>query len=219
MTGSEADAIKLENKVGRDLAEEIRKQLEPYNEEKTIHISNLTGSRLARCVANRFRTFNFEIVKGAEPNAFALPGGFIFVTGPLAELCNGDNDELAFILAHEMGHVIRGHAMKRIISNTAINIASHSVSIRGRLAGWIQKAGVQFLESAYSRELESEADKLGVLLTDAAGYNPEGAVQLFRRLAKLNRTENQSGPGSYFSSHPAFEERIGNIRRLLPKRQ
>jgi predicted Zn-dependent protease len=219
MTGSEADAIKLENQVGRDLAKEIWKQLEPYHEEKTKHIHHQIGPRLAECVANRFRTFNFETVKGAEPNAFALPGGFIFVTGSLVELCNGDDDELAFILGHEMAHVIRGHAMKRIISNSAINIASRSVSNRGRLAGWIQKVGVQFLESAYSQDLESEADKLGVLLTDAAGYNPEGSVRLLRRLAELNHSKSQAGLGSYFSSHPAFEERIYNIRRLIDKRQ
>jgi predicted Zn-dependent protease len=219
LAGSDADAIKLENQVGHDLVREIWKKLEPYQEEKTKHIHDQIGPRLARCVANRFRTFHFETVKGAEPNAFALPGGFIFVTGSLVELCNRDEDELAFILGHEMAHVIRGHAMKRIISNSAINIASRSVLTRGRLAGWIQKTGIQFLESAYSQDLESEADKLGILLSDAAGFNPEGSIRLLRRLAELNHSNSRTGLGNYFSSHPAFEERICNIRRLIDKRQ
>lgn len=215
MTGSEADAIKVENEVGRDLAHEIRHQLDPDLELKIKNIFNDIGPRLTECVANRFRTFSFETIKSSEPNAFALPGGFIFVTGSLVELCQGDCDELAFILAHEMSHVIRGHAMKRIISNSAINLASHAVSIRGQLAGWIQKVGVQFLENAYSQEMESQADLLGVRLAIAAGYNPEGAVRLFLRLAKLNLSESQFNLGSYFSSHPAFEVRIRNINHLL----
>ena len=109
--------------------------------------------------------------------------------------------------------------MKRIISNSAINLASQAVSIRGQLAGWIQKVGVQFLESAYSQEMESQADQLGVRLTFAAGYNPEGAVRLFGRLAKLNLSEKQFELGSYFSSHPSFDVRIRNIHHFLHKEQ
>jgi predicted Zn-dependent protease len=168
-------------------------------------------------VANKSRTFSLEAVTGTEPNAFALPGGFIFVTRSLVELCQWNHNEVAFILAHEMGHVIRGHAMNRIVSNSAIAAASRAAPVRGLLAGWLRRAGVQFLESAYSQDLESEADKLGVHLTAAAGYDPHAAVQLLRRLAKLNSTVSQFNLGSYFSSHPPFDVRIHNINRLLRK--
>lgn len=215
MTGSEADAIKMENEVGRDLAREIRKQLELDDEQKTVQILNEIGPHLATCVANRLRSFIFEVVKSDEPNAFALPGGFIFVTRSLVELCNWDRDELAFILGHEMAHVIRGHAMRRIISNSAINVASHAVPIRGQISGWLRTVGTQFFESAYSQELESQADKLGVLLADAAGYNPNASMQLLRRLNKLDLSESQFDIGNYFSSHPPFEVRISNINQLL----
>lgn len=217
MTGSEADAVKIENEVGRDLACEIRNQVKLDQEPNTKQIVNEAGLHLARCVANRFRTFSFEIVKGTKSNAFALPGGFIFITTPLVQLCGENRDELAFILGHEMAHVIRGHAMKRIISDSAINIASHAVPIRGQLSGWLRKVGIQFLENAYSQELESEADKLGVRLSDAAGYNPNASMQLLQRLAKNNLSESQSDLGSYFSSHPPFEARIRNINRMLSK--
>ena len=219
MTGSETDAIKLENEVGRDLAREIRHQLDPDIESKNKDIFNDIGPRLTECVANRFRSFSFETVKGSEPNAFALPGGFIFVTGSLVELCERDQDELAFILGHEMAHVIRGHAMRRIISNSAINAASLAVPIRGQFSGWLRKVGIQFLESAYSQELESQADKLGVLLSDAAGYNPDASIQLLRRLDKLNLSEKQFELGGYFSSHPSFDVRIRNIRHFLHKQR
>jgi predicted Zn-dependent protease len=215
MTGTEADAIKQENEVGRDLAREIRDRLEIDKEPKSEKILSDTGPRLTACVANRFRTFSFETLRDSEPNAFALPGGFIFVTDSLFELCQWNQDEVAFILAHEMGHVIRGHAMNRIMSNFAIAAASRAAPVRGALTGWIKKVGVQYLESTYSQEMESQADKLAILLIDAAGYNPCASVKLLQRLEKLKSPENKFKIGSYFSTHPPFEERIRNIEKLL----
>jgi len=216
--GSEADAIKVEYEVGQDLAREIRRQLELDLEPQAEQILNEVGRRLAACVANKSRKFSFETVKGAEPNAFALPGGFIFVTRSLMELCRWNQNEIAFILGHEMGHVIRGHSMSRIISNSAIATASRAAPIRGVLAGWLRKVGVQFLESAYSQDLESEADKLGVRLVAVAGYDAGASVQLLSRLATLSPPVGKLDLGSYFSSHPPFKARIQNINHLLGKR-
>ena len=219
VTGSEDDAIKVEYEVGRDLAHEIRQQLGRSREPQTDQMLNEIGNRLADCVANKSRRFSFETVKGDEPNAFALPGGFIFVTQSLVELCRYDQDEIACILGHEMGHVIRGHAMNRIVSNSAIAVASRAAPIRGILSGWLRKVGVQFLESAYSKDLESEADRLGVHLVAAAGYEPGACVRLFLRLAKLKSSPGQFDLGSYFSSHPPFNVRIENIKLQLRKYQ
>jgi len=219
VTGSEADAIKVEHEVGLDLAREIRQQLGQGQKSQTNQMLNEIGNRLASCVANRSRRFSFETVKGPEPNAFALPGGFIFVTQSLIELCRYNQDEIACILGHEMAHTIRGHAMNRIVSNSAIAVASRAAPIRGVLSGWLRKVGVQFLESAYSKDLESEADRLGVRLVVAAGYEPSACVQLFSRLAELNSPPGQFDLGSYFSSHPPFNVRIENIKRQLRKYQ
>ncbi|MBW7989377.1 MAG: M48 family metalloprotease [Planctomycetes bacterium] len=217
IAGTESDAIKVEYEVGRDLAREVRCQLDLDKEPKAEKILNEAGTRLTACVVNRSRKFSFETIKGDEPNAFALPGGFIFVTRSLMELCQYNQNEVAFILAHEMGHVIRGHAMNRIISNSAIATASRAAPIRGVLSGWVRKVGVQFLESAYSQDMESDADKLGVRLVGAAGYDPQACVQLLSRLAKLSKPVGQFDLGGYFSSHPPFDVRIRNINLLLQK--
>ncbi len=217
IAGTEADAIKVEYEVGRDLAREVRCQLDLDKEPQAEQILNETSRRLTACVVNKSRKFSIETVKGAEHNAFALPGGFIFVTRSLMELCQYDHNEVAFILAHEMGHVIRGHAMARIISNSAIATASRAAPIRGVLSGWLRKVGVQFLESAYSQDMESDADKLGVRLVAAAGYDPQACVRLLSRLAKLSKPAGQFDLGSYFSSHPPFDERIRNINHWLHK--
>jgi predicted Zn-dependent protease len=118
-----------------------------------------------------------------------------------------------------MAHIIRGHAMNRIVSNSAIAAVSRAAPIRGVLSGWLRKVGVQFLESAYSRDLESEADRLGVRLVAAAGYEPAACVQLFTRLAELKSPPNELDLGSYFSSHPPFKVRIENIKHQLRKSQ
>jgi predicted Zn-dependent protease len=215
IAGTEADAIRVEHEVGRDLAREIKRQLQLDPEPRAARIVQKTGTNLAARVADKRRTFTLEIVKGPEPNAFALPGGFIFVTHSLLELCEQNQDELAFILAHEMAHVIRGHAMDRFISNSAIALGSSAAPIRGLIARWLRTVGVKFLESAYSQDLELDADTLGARLTASAGYDPKAPAKLLSRLAKLARPADQSTLGSYFSSHPAFDLRIERVNRLL----
>lgn len=211
MTGNEVDAIRLERDVGRDLASGIRKQLKLDPDPQIAHLLNEVGSRLAGCVANKLRTFGFETFAGGEPNAFALPGGYIFVSRSLVELCERNQDEVAFILGHEMSHVIRGHAMDRIITNSAISLGTKFTSVRGPITALLNNVGVRFLESSYSQELEMEADKLGVRLVVAAGYNAKAAAVLLSRLAKLNPSGAESNFGHYFSSHPSINLRIQNI--------
>lgn len=219
IAGSEADALAVEHEVGRDLAGEIRRQLSCGRNPEMDGILAEVGRRLADCVVNKARTFNFETLEGPEPNAFALPGGFIFISRSLVDLCRHDRNEVAFILGHEMGHVIRGHAMSRIVSNSAIAVASRVAPIRGLLTGWLHRVGVQFLESAYSQDIESEADRFGVHLVAAAGYDPQACVQLLSRLAGLNSPAHPFDLGGYFSSHPPFDVRINSINYLLRKFQ
>jgi beta-barrel assembly-enhancing protease len=210
LAGSDADAIRLEHDVGLDLARGIRQQLKPDPDPQIAHLLNDVGSRLAECVANELRTFSFEPFEGGEPNAFALPGGYIFVSRSLVELCMQNQDEIAFILAHEMSHVIRGHAMDRIITNSVIALGSRFIS-RGVLTGLLNTVGIRLLQSSYSQDREMEADKLGSLLVSAAGYNPKAPAVLLSRLANLHPSGDESNFGHYFSSHPSFNLRIQNV--------
>jgi beta-barrel assembly-enhancing protease len=217
--GNKNDAIQMETYVGRDLAAEVRDKLKSEQNPQIEAILNRIGCRLGQCVVNKLRSFNFELVAGAEPNAFALPGGFIFITQSLIELCHRDEDELAFILSHEMAHVIRGHAINRIISSSAIKVVSGASASTKLLPVWLKKLSLQFLESAYSRQLEFGADEFGVYLAEAAGYNPQSAVRLLGRLAQLKTSESQTDIGRYFSSHPPFNDRISDINRQLAQSQ
>ena len=121
-TGTEADSIEAEYEVGLDLAAEVRKQFVP--EPQKSELIGEIGAKLAGHIAKKQRRFSFEAIKDGPPNAFALPGGFIFITSSLMELCEFNSDEIAFILGHEMSHVIRGHAIERIITNSAISFGA-----------------------------------------------------------------------------------------------
>lgn len=257
MTGTEADAIRLEHGVGQDLANEARRQLQMDADPRVRGLLDEVGDRLSDCVGNRLRSFHFEAFHSGQPNAFALPGGYIFVSRSILDLVAGppepgnprparreqdsdasaealgmshgplalgpaetdwNRDEVAFILAHEMGHVIRGHAIERIVANSAVSVLSRTTPVRGALGGWLRTAGVRVLETAYSRDQESEADRLGVRLLMAADFAPEGSIRLLGRLAKLRAAASESETldlGEYLSTHPTCGMRINRIRRYL----
>jgi predicted Zn-dependent protease len=214
LTGSEEDAAKLEREVGRDIANEIRRRAKLDTDPQIARVLNETGARLADCLTNKRYKFSVQSLAGGTANAFALPGGFIFVNRSLIELCERNMDEVAFILGHEMGHVVRGHAINRIITNSAVT-AVGAAAWRGLAGAWLQKVGLQFLQSAYSREQELEADELAARLIVAAGYNREAPEVVLSRLAGLKRDNIELAVGKYFSSHPAFGERVENIRHIL----
>ena len=215
MTGTEADAIRLEHGVGLDLAVEARRQLSMDADPQAGHLLDELGSRLSACVAHRLRSFHFDAFRAGQPNAFALPGGFIFVSRSILDLCRWDRDEVAFIVAHEMAHVIRRHAIDRIVTNSAVSVLSRTASVRGALGGWLRGVGVRVLETAYSRDQESEADRLGVRLVTAAGFDPQGSIRLLGRLAALRQAPEPLDLGEYVSTHPTCGMRINDIRRYL----
>ena len=144
---------------------------------------------------DRRREFHFSLVRASVSNAYALPGGFVFITEPLVDLCAQDPDELAFLLGHEMGHVLCGHAKSQLTARTFLN------AVTARLSG----AGLmlrQLLNQGYSRELEMEADREGARLAAAAA----------RALERLARgAGGNAGLAEYFSSHPPLADRVRKL--------
>lgn len=214
LTGTEEETIAAEFDVGRDLATEVVKQVKVDDDPETLKMIKEVGQRLKARVRNKKRKFTFAVMINSEPNAFALPGGFIFITRGLLELCEYDRDEIAFVLGHEMAHVIRGHAMDRIISDSAVKTISRATPVRGALGGWLKRVGVQFLESAYSQDRELDADELGARLALAARYDRDAGERLLRRLVKLDQNGRLAELSSYFSSHPPLNDRIRTVKAV-----
>ncbi len=215
VSGGETDAIKTEYRIGLDMALAIREQASCVTDIEIHDYLEGIGQRLERSVKKKHYQFHVTIIIEDHPTAFAIPGGFIFVAQSLVNLCDKDKDEIAFVIGHEMAHVIRRHAIKRLLRKTALSAASLVSPGRNWFAPWIKKVGLQWLELAYSQDEEFEADALGVLLMRAAGFNPLGSIRLLERFRGSSLTSDDSVLGPYFSTHPSVEDRILKLHEYL----
>ncbi len=212
LTGNDEVAIQAEYGVGREMAAVVRARSGVEPDADLQRLMDTTRERLAAVVRNKHHRFAVGLLGDEQPTAYALPGGFIFVTQSLTRLCERNEDELAFVIAHEMAHVIRRHAIHRVLRQAAVAAVSMAAPGRGTVGPWLRKVGVEWLERAYSQEQEFEADELGAMMTRAAGFDATGAVHLFERLKALNPDSDATGVGTYLSTHPPVTERIARLR-------
>ena len=215
VAGSEDDAIRAEHGVGRDMAAVIHEQAHRPADPDVQALLDDILQPLAGCVRNPVYRFHVAAVSGDHPTAFALPGGFIFVAPSLVELAERDRDELAFVVGHEMAHVIRRHAIDRLLSQKALSAISLATPGTRAIAPWMRTVGVQWLERAYSRDQELEADELGTKIMRAAGFDPNGAVRMLDRFRQFDHGSNVLGLGPYLSTHPPIDVRVAHVRQRL----
>ncbi len=165
-------------------------------------------------------TYRFFLVNSSQVNAFAVPGGYIYVTRAIIERMTA-MDQLAGVLGHEMGHVEHRHSAKQIgraqaaqagVGVTAVLLgdrgAAGEVATRGAALG----AGLAL--ARYSREQEMESDRSAIQYTTRAGINPEGIVDFFRTLRQVEGGQ----PGAveqFFASHPLTEDRIRDVTAAI----
>ncbi|NCO41896.1 MAG: hypothetical protein COZ06_07280 [Armatimonadetes bacterium CG_4_10_14_3_um_filter_66_18] len=218
LTGTEQERMEAEWSVGRDLAAAMRSGMAVDPAPEAAQLLTEVGAELAKCTRSQFRRFEFTVVGQDTPNAFALPGGFVFVTRPLLDLMGADRDELAFLLGHELSHVTEEHALQRVVADLTIGAAMRRLSSLGAVAqSWMKTTGGRLLQSAYSRDTELAADRLGAQLAGAAGFDRGAATRMLTRLqASAGRSEGK-GIAAYFASHPPFDVRIAELERHLAR--
>ncbi|MCX8107488.1 MAG: M48 family metalloprotease, partial [Verrucomicrobiae bacterium] len=147
-----------------------------------------------------------------EPWAVALPGGYVFLSTSVLDLCNRYQDEVAFVLGHEMAHVIRGHASDRFLQESVLKILTARLGESPPLGELVKQTALRLLTNSYSQECEFEADELGSRLAYAAGHHPLASTRLLDRLQQMH--SQQTPIGQYFSSHPALADRIRKLQQL-----
>lgn len=211
LTGTEEEANQAEFAVGQDLARAFVQQMDVDRDADVDNLLEGIAGRLVPCVRAHDRHFSFCTVRMPEVNAFALPGGFIFLTRPLVEFCNREPDELAFVMGHEMGHVLKRHAIERLMTSTVVRTAMSRLPVGGMLRGPVLQVAGSLLNMGYSQDQELEADSLGVQLVRAADFDTRAVPRLMARF----RTSEEGFLSSYFSSHPPVDVRIAQVERLL----
>ena len=162
--------------------------------------------------------WHFVVLEHDSINAFAAPGGYVFVTSGALRNATSE-DELAAVLAHEVAHVRRGHALGSIKKSRWANVAKDALSTTVQLdeaalgnltqafEGAMEDMTDALIVKGYSRDTEFEADRVGLEIMQRAGYDPRAFVAYLRRLADKQHT----GTGGFYATHPKASERIAKL--------
>ena len=204
-----------EIKVGMQLHREVTKRFNLTNVglDRTERI----GQRCARASLRPNLVYKFHVIQSREINGFSLPGGHIYVTTALLRLAT--DNELASVLAHEVGHVVARHGLKTLKTSQEYDEIAKSLGDVTGVAGSVardlgvalgQMVGAGLL-TVHSRDEEREADFLGVRGMAQAEFDPQGMVTMFQKLERIQE-QDSSLLGSLFSDHPDAQERIDNTR-------
>lgn len=214
---------KDERELGEKLHAMIRAQM-PIIEDPVVtnYVQDMIN-RISLHVPSQPWEFKSTVIRSNQFNAFAAPGGFVYVYSGLILHCKHEAD-LAGIMSHELAHVTQRHIAKRFEKQQIIGPAAMLLTLAGAFMGGSEvgqamMAGSQAAAAsamlAYSRQDEREADQVGMNYLVAAGYNPKGMVRGFEVLKRKQYTSGGAIP-TYLSTHPGLMERIGYISdRLL----
>lgn len=205
-TGTEDESIRAERDYGQECARAFAKQLSGSGSRTDQELVANIGAKLADAIKDPRREFRFTVAASTLANAFALPGGFVFITESLLDLCEHDRNEIAFFLGHEIGHILRGHARDHLTANAFLNAVLSRLPAAGQMLR-------QVISKGYSRTLELEADQEAVRLAAAAGFNARASIHALKRLTQVS--PNASGLAEYLSSHPPISERLQELGKYL----
>ncbi|HVP76904.1 MAG TPA: M48 family metalloprotease [Thermodesulfobacteriota bacterium] len=212
-----------EKKMGKTVLLEIQRETD-FMRDLTIQtfIEKLGYSIVDQVGPTPFE-FRFYVIDALEPNAFAIPGGYIFVTTGLLVLAENEQ-EIAGVLGHEIAHVTQRHVAQMIERSKRLNIASMVAMLAAMLAGRGgagSQAGIAMatatagaLALKYSREMETDADQNGLHYLIKAGYDPSGLINFLNRLQRISLAIAPSIP-AYLLTHPTTENRISLMENLL----
>ena len=189
------------------------------NKELQEYIRNIGNKITAKAGIPNTR-WTFTILDSPIVNAFALPGGYVYVTRGLLALAN-DEAEIASVIGHEIAHVTARHTAQRHAKSalSGIGLDLLSIVVGQPIITNLASIGVQGVLSSFSRSEELEADELGVQYILKAKYDPEGSYRFLSRLDKLTKisSENeQTAISSIFSTHPKTTDRIKISKEIIP---
>jgi predicted Zn-dependent protease len=209
-----------EVQMGQEYAAQINAQLPIVQDAEINRYVNVLGDTIARLADDRGLDYHFYIVNAAEVNAFAVPGGFIYVNRGLIERTQSLS-QLAGVLGHEIGHVVRRHSVKQMEKAQGANIGVVlGCTLLNVCGSDIAQAAIQVGGSAlfakFGRDDEREADEEAVKNVVRSGIHPKGIPEMFQILL----AERQRNPGAvegWFSTHPGEEERTRETQGMVNK--
>ena len=217
-TDASSIPIDEEREMGLAVAEQAAREMPLLQDEPVVRFVRELGAYIVRRADTTGRDYEFRVIDSEVPNAFAIPGGFIFVNRGILDRAETAS-ELAGVLAHEIGHVVERHGLEQMAKaqNTS-TIVSLVYVLLGRTPGGAEQVALQVAGSAWmakhSREAEREADRVAVVYLARAGIDPRGMPHFFQKLLD----EDRNSPNellAWFSTHPLTEDRIADTEAMI----
>ncbi len=206
-----------ERRMGESIAKQVEKKFDEVDDPLVQKRFEEIGKKLAGVCDRQDLVYRFKVLKTEGDkekyyNAFALPGGYVYIFDALMEVLETD-DKIAAVTAHELGHISCRHSIKRLRSSLGANVLMILAVVAARDGKTVAKANEALaqLMMSYSREDEFEADRLSVKYVKKAGFNADGALESLLTLQELRK----KGPEMryiFYKTHPYLSERIAAVR-------
>lgn len=208
-----------EVQIGQESAQQVNAQLPMVQDAVIQNYVNTLGQRIASRTSRADLQWQFQVVNSDMVNAFALPGGFIYINRGV--LTRADNmSEVAGVLAHEIEHVVRRHSVKQMEQAQGANVGVGILcALTGVCQSGVAQAAINIGGTAvfakFSRTDEIQADEGGFNNMIRAGINPRGMLTLFQKLLAEEQQSGNSNVAAWFSDHPGTSDRLADIQRML----
>jgi hypothetical protein len=205
--------------IGREVSRQAESELQMLNDRQAVSYIDALGRRLAMHAPGDKYPYQFKIVNDTAINAFALPGGFVYVNRGAIEAADNEA-QIAGVMAHEIGHVVLRHGTnqmsKSYLAQAPLAIIGGALGSNS-VGGILSQLGISFAASSlllhYSRDAETQADLMGTQILYDSGYDPRAMVEFFEKI----QAESKGRAIQFFSDHPNPENRISNVQKEIEK--
>lgn len=215
-TGARGVSVDDERQLGRNFALAARAQLPFLDDPFVVGYVNDIGQRIAVSLQDSFFEYHFSVVRESSINAFAVPGGYVYLNSGLLARVEND-DELAAVIGHEVAHVHAHHLARQQQATQLLNYATllgALLSVFQPAIGAVATAANSAVQLQYSREFEQEADYMGTRYMRTAGYQSRGMLDFLQKLKDDQRLMPDSIP-PYLLSHPLTDARLNHLEAVL----
>lgn len=208
--------------MGQQEAQQVSAQLPMVQDAEINNYVNQLGNRIAKLTSRGDLDWHFAVVNTGVVNAFALPGGYVYVNRGILERAS-NMSELAGVMGHEIEHVVLRHSVKQMEqqqgANVGLSIACALTNVcNSQVTQTVVNVGATAVFAKFSRQDEIQADDGGFQNVVRAGINPRGMLTFFQKLLAEEQASGGSGStASWFADHPGTQDRIADIQRMLGK--
>jgi beta-barrel assembly-enhancing protease len=206
---------KQELEAGRQADAQIRQQHRVSSDRQWNGLVRHLGTRLTRVSDRPNINWTFRVLDSNELNAFSVPG-YVYMTTATLEAMRDDQDAIAGVIAHEIGHTTGKHAAKQMEKGTIGSLLVGLIGGRNKTVSSLANVAANLVMMGYSRDDENDADRRAVRYMDRAGYDPNGLVRFFEYLQERG-DRGGGGIATYFRTHPPTGDRIGRVKKEIQK--